>query len=124
MVVGIHSAETWQDHPVLAEELAVRQSGVSGGASLGSLVSSVEEVESVNVSGRELSGLDRHVVEESGGLVESSCVGAANVGQAVAGLFTSVLPAVHLDHCHDILHAHALLSRQLCDLANVLVLNS
>ncbi len=79
MIVGIHRTEAWQDHSVLAKELAVGQSGVSGDASLGPFVGSVEEVKSVNVSGRELGGLNRHVAEKSGSLIEGSSVGAANV---------------------------------------------
>ena len=79
MIVGIHRAEAWQDHSVLAKELAVGQSGVSGDASLRSFVGSVEEIESVYVSGRKLGGLNRHIAEESGGLIEGSSVGAANV---------------------------------------------
>ncbi len=83
--VGSNGAQLLCDvNSVLANELAVGKVGVSVNAHLGALEVLVEDVEHVDVSGREFSRVDRQVVEHACCFVNRGRESATNVRFAVS----------------------------------------
>lgn len=124
MRVGLHSIVTGQCHAVLTEELAELVTRVSHRARFWQFKVLVVELKAVDIARHELGTLHVEVTEETSSFVHRRNVGTAYVGLAIPGLNSSVLPAIHLDHGHDIFDAHVLTSGYLGDLGNVLALSS
>jgi len=103
---------------VLTKDLAVRQVGVSIDTLLGPLKVLVEEVQHVDITGRELSGVHFVVSEHTGSFVHGSGVSRANIGFTITGFNTRVNPAILFRNCHQILDVHISLSSSCGNLRN------
>ena len=102
--IGLDGRVAGVDHLVLAQDLTVGLVGIDllAHSGLGEVL--VEDVEGVHVARGELGAVDLACSEDTGGLVGSGDVGGANVGDAIAGLYTVVYPAVFFDHGQEIFH--------------------
>ena len=124
MIVRGDSVEAREIHGVLAGDLAEFGTFFAHDTFLGEVMIDVEDVELHGIGWVELSGVELEVAEDASSLPDSGHVSAADVGTTVTLADALVLPAIDLRDGHDILDAHALIGRDLGNLADRFVLDA
>jgi len=106
--VDWNGAESWEIKSVLADKLTMGTIGISVFTSLrsGFTIGFIEDVVLVNIFWALLDSIEWLVIKESTSLPHGSNEGRANHGFSIM-IFSSVLPAIFLNHSHDAGHIHA-----------------
>jgi len=108
MLVWGNCAVVWHIDTIVSKKLAVWESWICSNALFWKWSCCVEEIENVNISGGKLSCIDIKITKESPSFVHSSNISRANIWERVVFTYTTVSPAILLNHGHNIIKLHIL----------------